>query len=217
MTEKPPLSVPPLTILLLGGVASGKSTVANLLVKRGAVLLDADRMAHAVLERPEVAKQVVEAFGAGVKDDHGRVDRKRLGEVVFRDPAKLKALEAIVHPRVIASIHARLNELAQPAGRERRVAVLDVPLASEAGLIESTDLRVFVEASEETRRRRARENRSWSPGELERREARQLPVEEKRAKADFVVRNDGVIAEAEQDVERFWSSVVRPRLEAVSG
>jgi dephospho-CoA kinase len=216
VTEKRALSVPPLTILLLGGVASGKSTVAELLVKRGAVLLDADRMAHAVLEQADVAAQVAEAFGAGVKDDHGRVDRKRLAEVVFRDPAKLKKLEALVHPHVIASILTRLSELAQPAGRERKVAILDVPLAGEAGLMESVDLRVFVEASEETRRRRARENRSWSPGELERREARQLPIAEKRAKADVVVRNDGDVAEAEQDVERFWTSVVRPRVQAVS-
>jgi len=181
------------------------------------VLLDADRLAHGVLEEPEVAVRVVEAFGAGVKDEHGRVDRRRVGEIVFRDPAKLKALEALVHPRVIASILTRLSELAVAAGKPRRVAILDVPLASEAGLMEAADLRVFIEASEETRQRRARENRGWSPGELERREARQLPLAEKRARSDFVVSNDGDVAEAEQDVERFWASVVRPRVEAVSG
>lgn len=231
VTEPQALSVPPLTILLLGGVASGKSTVAGLLAERGARVLDADKIAHEVLAEPDVTAAVAERFGDGVLEKPGvpdgvrpqetRVSRKSLAEEVFTDPAKLKALEAIVHPRVIQRIMTRLGEMATRPGEPRRVAVLDVPLALEAsrgaGLMEACDLRLFVEASVETRRSRALKLRGWAEGELERREARQLSPEEKRARADFVVRNDGEVSEVSGDVERFWSALVRPRLEAGVG
>lgn len=197
----------PLTILLTGGIASGKSTVAALFAKRGAVILDADRLAHEELAKPEVIAEVRRAFGDSVLVE-GRVDRKKLGAVVFPDKARLEQLEAILHPRVIATIATRLGEL---SGRPRRAAILDVPLASEAGV--EADLVVFVEADQATRERRARELRGWSPGELERRESRQISVEEKRRHADAVVRNDRGVEETEKDVERVWTSLVGPRLE----
>ncbi len=198
----------PLTILLTGGIASGKSTVAALFAKRGAVVLDADRLAHEALETPEVIAEVTKTFGESIMDS-GRVDRKKLAAVVFRDTARLSRLEAIIHPRVIAVVAARLKELSGPA-MKRRAVVLDVPLATEAGV--GADIVVFVESSHETRNKRA-QLRGWSEGELEKRESRQVSVEEKRRKADAVVKNDGGVEETERDVERIWTSLVGPRLE----
>jgi dephospho-CoA kinase len=211
-------ALPPFTIVLLGGVACGKSTIASLLGKQGAIVLDADRIAHEELERPEVVAAVRETWGERVLAG-GRVDRRRLGEVVFDDAQALAKLEALVHPRVLARIADRLRELSVPedeaSGRpvRRRVVVLDVPLAGETALAPLADVRLFVEASVETRRRRAREQRGWSEGELERREARQLSLAKKQSMADAVVRNDAGVLEAERDVERFWSSVVEPRIQ----
>ncbi len=197
----------PLTILLTGGIASGKSTVAGLFARRGALVLDADKIAHEVLERPEAAAEVRAAFGDAVFTD-GRVDRKKLGAVVFRNPAELARLEAIVHPRVLRDMAAKIAAL---RGAPRRAVVLDVPLAREAGV--EADLVVFVEANAATRNKRARELRGWSEGELDRRESRQISPEEKRRMADAVVNNDRGVEESEKDVERIWTSLVGPRLE----
>ncbi|HZV03376.1 MAG TPA: dephospho-CoA kinase [Planctomycetota bacterium] len=190
----------PLTILLTGGIASGKSTIASLLAKKGAVVLDADKLAHEQLARPEVAREVEKAFGTA--------DRKKLGQIVFGDQEKLRRLEGILHPLVLAAMAERLRDL---AGKPSSVAVLDVPLAAEAGV--KADLTLFVDASLETRRERARTTRGWAEGELERRESRQLSPEEKRQLADAVVSNDRGVAEAERDVERIWKALVEPRLE----
>lgn len=210
MPERTVPKLKPITIVLLGGIASGKSTVAGLLAQRGAVVLDADRIAHEELQAPDVVAAVREAWGERVLTD-GRVDRRKLGDVVFQDPAELSRLEALLHPRVLRRIEARVGELSVPEGEARRVVVLDVPLASETAVARTADLRLFVEASVAVREQRARERRSWAEGELERRERRQLPVADKRAMADAVVRNDAGIPEAEGDVERFWSSLVEPR------
>jgi dephospho-CoA kinase len=209
-----PGSTPPLTIALLGGIASGKSTVASLFEKRGAVVLDADKIAHEELESADVRGAVRAAWGDRILGADGKVDRRKLGSVVFQDPVELKKLEALVHPRVLAKIFSRLRELATPAGKARRVVVLDVPLAGETSLVKAADHVVFVDASLATRRKRALDLRHWSEGELERRESRQLSCEEKRALADAVVRNDQGVSEADQDVERFWTSVVGPRIQA---
>jgi dephospho-CoA kinase len=197
----------PLTILLTGGIASGKSTVAALFAKRGAVVLDADKLAHEALESPDVIAEVTKTFGESIIDS-GRIDRKKLGAVVFRDTARLSRLEAIIHPRVIAKVTAQLKDL---SGARRKAVVLDVPLATEAGV--GADIVVFVDSSHEARTRRARELRGWSEGELEKRESRQVSVEEKRRKADAVVKNEGGVEETERDVERIWTSLVGPRLE----
>ncbi|MEZ0228285.1 MAG: dephospho-CoA kinase [Planctomycetota bacterium] len=198
----------PLTILLMGGIASGKSTVAALFEKRGAVVLDADRIAHAELATPDAIAQVTKIWGDSVLGADGKVERKKLGMLVFGKPDEIKKLEAILHPRVRAAMSRRVSEL---AGRPRRVVILDAPVGAEAGI--KADLTVFVDASLETRLKRARELRGWSEGELERRESSQLSVAEKRRMADAVVTNDQGVPEAERDVERIWTSLVGPRLE----
>lgn len=206
----------PVTILVQGGIASGKSTIGKLLAARGARLIDCDRIAHEVLADPAVEARVREAFGPEVFGPDGRVDRKALGRVVFDDPGALATLEGLVHPGVRDRVQELLRGMAVDEG-PRQVAVIDAAVASKMRLTAGLDVGgrdydviVFVEVSAETRRRRAAE-RGWPPGELERREARQESLTVLKDRADVVIPNDGDLREAESHVERVWSEFVEPR------
>jgi dephospho-CoA kinase len=179
---------------VLGGIASGKSRVAAALAGSEGVVVSADALAHEALADPEIRARVAEAFGAHVLDADGAVDRPALARVVFSDPAARRRLEGWIHPYVRARIWAALEE-ARRTGRPR--VVLDVPLLlendAEHGLARASDHFVDVDAAE--RDRRAVRTRGWSPGEVARREAAQLPLAEKRRRSDVVVQNDGTLAE----------------------
>ena len=179
----------PIVLGLVGGVASGKSTVAALFAAHGLRHIDADAHARAASSDPEVLAEVRSRLGERfVVDD--QLDRPAIGQLVFSDPAAKQALEEILHPRVRARIVAELEEAAA-AGCS---SLLDVPLLFEAGLWESCDHVVFVDAPDEVRRARAA-SRGWAEDELERRERNQLPIEEKRARAHATVDNGGALEE----------------------
>lgn len=184
-----------------GGIGSGKSSVARRLAGDAGVRLDADAIAREVLASPEVAERVRERFGVEAVDAEGRPRRDVIAARVFRDPEDRAALEGWVHPRVRARLRAGVEE-ARAEGR--RPIVLDVPLLFENdahhGLVALCDAIVFVDAPTEARERRVRETRGWEPGELERREAAQLPLEEKRALATHVLENAGDEAALERAV-----------------
>jgi dephospho-CoA kinase len=203
-SPRPPATPRPrrsLVIGVLGGIASGKSAVARLLAGGAGVVVDADRIAREVLEAPETARWLERELGPGVLDPSGRPDRAALAERVFASRADRERLEGFTHPRIRARIRAALED-ARAAGRPR--IVLDVPLLLENeaghGLVDLCDELVFVEAGEPERERRAREGRGWKPGELARREAVQMPLAAKRARAGHVIRNEGTLAELEHNV-----------------
>lgn len=189
---------------VLGGIASGKSLAARLLAGEDGVVVDADRIAREVLESAEVVAELERAFGRGVLDAQRSPDREALARVVFADPGARARLEALTHPRVRARILASL-ERARGSGTAR--IVLDVPLLLETdealpsegsppspavlpSPLRQCDVLVFVDADDSERDRRAQERRGWEPGEVARREAAQLPLEEKKKRADYVLRND---------------------------
>jgi dephospho-CoA kinase len=174
---------------ILGGVGSGKSLVAEFFRACGAEVLDADAESHAVLSEPEVRAAVRAAFGDGVFDASGSIDRKALGKRVFEDDAALRTLEAIVHPRVRARLDEKLERIRSEDGA--RLVVLDVPLLLESPFASRCREYVFVEASPSTREARVRAARGWPPGEAARREAKQESLDRKRSQSRFVVRNDG--------------------------
>lgn len=190
----------PLCIGLLGGVASGKSTVARALERLGATVLDADRLAHEVLEEPQVAAAVRAKFGPGVEAADGSLDRKKIASRVFADETLRKWLEAQIHPRVRERIREGIDA-ARAAGKS--LVVLDVPLLAEGGLIALCDTTLFVAAPAEQREARARRERGWQPGETARRESRQAALEDKRRLAQHEIENSGSIEELETKV-RVW-------------
>ena len=178
----------PVVIGLLGGVASGKSTVAGLFAAHGLLHVDADALAREVAAEPAVLAAVAAAFGPEVTAG-GRLDRAALAQRVFADPAARRRLEAILHPPIRTRILERLAA-ARAAGTS---VLLDVPLLLENGLIEHCDVVVFVEVDAAERRRRAAA-RGWAADELDRREAAQASLAEKRARADHVIDNGGDLA-----------------------
>jgi dephospho-CoA kinase len=190
---------------LVGGIASGKSTVARLFGELGLTVVDADQEARAVVERPEVAAALRARFGATVFTADGRLDRAALARRVFADPADLAALEAITHPTIRAALLERIAA-ARAAGRS---VVLDAPLLLESGLVDVCDACLFVEAPTETRAARAAA-RGWPSGELERREARQAPLHVKKARCVDSIRNDRPLEDVRRQVAAVLAQVVEP-------
>ncbi len=178
---------PPPVLGLVGGVGSGKSTVARMFADEGCSVVDADRLGHEVLAEPEVREAVREAFGPAALDAAGAVDREAVGRRVFRDPDARAALERIVHPRILARLDAALAEArARPGGP---AVVLDAALLLEKGLDNRCDRIVYIEAEDAQRQARAGGSRGWGPLEVSRRERAQLPLKTKRARADTCIDN----------------------------
>jgi dephospho-CoA kinase len=200
----------PVTILIQGGIACGKSTIARLVEGLGAQRLDCDRIAHEVLNSEEVSGLVAEAFGPHLVLEDGSVDRSSLGALVFEDSAALQRLEGWIHPRVAERVALALQAAATPLGEPRSVVVVDAAVAEKMQLTKGDyDLRLFVDAPLEARQERAA-TRGWSEGEVERREASQEPLVARRERADFILPNAGTLAEAKAHVERFWTEFVEP-------
>lgn len=190
---------------LTGGIGSGKSTVASMLERRGAVAIDADKVAREVVEPgTEGYREVVEAFGPGVVGPDGALDRAKLAEIVFADPDRRRQLNDIIHPRVGARIAERLGELGDFDG----VVVLDVPLLVEStsGSRRLVQAILVVASSVHTQVRRAVE-RGMTEDDARARIAAQAPLEEKLAVADYVVWNDGTLEELEARVDEVWAKL----------
>lgn len=173
---------------LAGGIGSGKSAVAAALGELGFVVSDSDAGARAVLERPEVVEELVQAFGRGVLDASGKPDRRAIADAVFGDEARRRTLEQIVHPRLHEE-RARLVETARARGASG--VVVDAPLLFEAGVDAECDAVIFVDTPRAVRLERVVEGRGWTEAELTRREAAQMPLDEKRRRSHQVVENDG--------------------------
>ena len=174
---------------LTGGIATGKSTFAALLRARGAPVLDADLLAReAVAKGSPGLADVVAAFGPEVLDAGGELDRKRMAARVFADPAAREALERIVHPRVRA---AMAGEVARLAAAGAPLAFYDVPLLYEAGREGDVDLVAVVWAPPEAQLERLAARDGMGRAAAAARLAAQLPIDEKAARADAVIANDG--------------------------
>ncbi|MFF8788305.1 dephospho-CoA kinase [Streptomyces sp. NPDC015125] len=185
---------------LTGGIGAGKSEVSRLLVSYGAVVVDADKIAREVVEpgTPGLAA-VVEEFGSDVLAPDGTLDRPKLGRIVFSDPGKLEALNAIVHPLV----GARSAELEASAGPDA-VVVHDVPLLTENGLAPLYDLVVVVDAAPQTRLDRLVRLRGMAEDEATSRMGAQATREQRLAVADLVIDNDGPLDALEPQVRAVW-------------
>ncbi|MFO7959295.1 MAG: dephospho-CoA kinase [Candidatus Brocadiia bacterium] len=192
----------PPVIGIVGGLAAGKSTVARLLGKRGAVVIDADRLGHGALELPGVKDKLIEEFGAGIVDEEGQIDRANLAEEAFRDPDQADKLNSIVHPPVIRQIVAEI-EAATRRGEAPLIA-LDAALLVEADLHrEQCDALLYVDAPRRLRKRRAME-RGMSEEQFARRTAVQASPERKKQLSDFTVENTGTIEELDARVGQLW-------------
>jgi len=198
---------------LSGGIGTGKSTVAGMLARLGAVVIDADAIVHE-LQAPgtPMLAELAAAFGAEVLRPDGSLDRARLGELVFRDPEARQRLGKLVHPAVGAEMRRRLD-----AAREAGVGlvVLDIPLLFEgrkagtgSAALLGFDATVLVYAPEALQIERQLARDGHGPDEALRRVRSQMPIDEKRALADFVIDNSGSLAETERQVRELYERLV---------
>ncbi|GGR93058.1 dephospho-CoA kinase [Streptomyces aureoverticillatus] len=197
-----------LKVGLTGGIGAGKSEVSRLLVERGAVLVDADRIAREVVAPgTQGLAAVVEAFGEEVLAADGSLDRPKLGAIVFADPAKLAALNAIVHP-LVGARSAELERAAAEAA-EDTVVVHDVPLLAENGLAPLYDVVVVVDATPETQLDRLVRLRGMTEDDARARMAAQATREKRLEIADIVIDNDGALERLAPRVDEVWRELRR--------
>jgi dephospho-CoA kinase len=195
-------------VALTGGVASGKSTVARMLRSLGAEVLDADQVARELVEPGQPAlDEIAEAFGRDFLTSDGRLDRRKLAGVVFSDPQARRRLNAILHPRILGRLRERLRELA--ALRPQTVVVVDLPLLFDVSMPEFEQLdAIVVYATPATQRRRLMIRDGLSEEEAEARLQAQVPLEEKLARARWVVDNEGPLHRTRAQVERVWEEIL---------
>jgi dephospho-CoA kinase len=194
-----------LRVGLTGGIGAGKSEVSRRLAAQGAILIDADAIAREVVApgTPGLAA-VTEAFGTGVLQADGSLDRERLGEIVFADPASLETLNKIVHPRV----GQRMAEVERAAGPDA-IVVHDVPLLAENDLAAGYDLVVVVDAPEDLQVDRLTRQRGMSAEQAHARMAAQASRDKRLAVADLVIDNSGSLAELDRQVGDLWTEMRR--------
>ena len=203
------MSGPPpfLLVGLTGGIATGKSTVSELLRQLGCEIIDADRLARDVVEPEQPAwKQIVADFGRGVVNADGTLDRKKLGAIVFADPDRRKRLEAITHPAIRARFQARLDELA--AQGFAGIVVFDAPVMIESGGYRNVDRLVVVVTDEATQASRLRTRDGTDDAEGRRKVASQMPLAEKAKLADYVIDNSGDRETTAAEVRRVFAALM---------
>jgi dephospho-CoA kinase len=184
---------------LVGGIGSGKSTVASLLAEAGAAVIDSDDLNRAQLQSKEVVEEIRSWWGESVCDSSGGLDRRRIAEIVFADPQRRRRLEQFVHPR-IAQRRDRLMEAYQRTPSVVSI-VLDTPLLIESQLDRRCDAIVFVDADDAVRLSRVTKIRGWTEDEWRRRENSQNALDNKRSRADYVVVNNS------SDLDELRSSI----------
>lgn len=189
-----------------GGIGTGKSTVARMFQRFGAVVVDADQLAHQVMEPKRLAwRQIVKTFGEAILNDDHTVNRRRLAARVFNDATLRQRLEAIVHPPVLRAIREQLRRLRRR--RRPRAVILDVPLLMEVGAEGLVEAVVVVVAPPGVQRQRLKEKCGWSDREIEARVGAQWDLTAKAALADYVVDNSDGVEATRAQVKRIWSQL----------
>jgi dephospho-CoA kinase len=194
-----------LLVGLTGNIGSGKSTVAQLLSERGATVIDADVLARRAVEQgTDAYDKIVRRWGPGMLAPDGHLDRAALRRVVFADQEQLEELNQIVHPEVE---RLRVGLVEQARERGDRIVVCDIPLLFERHMTDRFDCIILVDAHRAIRLERLVKDRGLRETEAMEMIAAQMPAELKRARADFVIDNDGTLTQLEQRVQNVWSSL----------
>lgn len=193
---------------ILGGVASGKSRVAEQFRHLGAKILNADQVGHDVLREPEVIQAVRERWGDAVIAEDGQIDRSEVAKIVFAPPPagpeELAFLEQLTHPRIGTRLQQAFERMRQDT--DPQVVILDAPVMLKAGWNRFCDHILYIEAPRHLRRERARK-RGWSDSDFAARELAQESLETKRAAADHVIDNSGSIDSTRRQIESFWQTL----------
>ncbi len=181
-------------IVITGGIASGKTAVCHILKKHGAYYLSSDEIIHHLLrEDPHTIQEVTALLGPEIIED-GKIDRKKVAEIVFNDPEKLDALEKILHPRLLAKIEEAYNQ-----EEKCKLFVVELPLVQEIGKEKDFDLTIAV-ISDEAEAIKRFVKQGFTEESYKKRMERQWKISDKEKKADYVIHNDGTFEELEKKV-----------------
>jgi len=207
-----------LNVGLTGGIGCGKSTVAGMLVDKGAHLIDFDVLVHDAQAPDRPAwKAIVEHFGPDILRADRSLDRDKLGALVFPDGERLRQLNDIVHPVVFDQWHQQLSEIER--AHPEAIVLSDVPLLIEVGMEERFDVVLLVYASPEAQIRRIMDRNGYSRDEAQKRLAAQMPIDEKLRRAGIVIRNEASLDQTRKDVDGVWQELVareRAKRKAIS-
>jgi dephospho-CoA kinase len=195
------------TLGLTGGVASGKSLVAEQLAALGAAVLNADRAGHEALLLPEVRAAARKRWGEGIVDEQGHIIRSRLAKIVFargeKGACERKYLESLSHPEIGRILKAQI----EAAKGVAPLAVVDAALLLEAGWDKLCDCTAMVDVPRDVRLARALQ-RGWTEEDFAAREAAQDSLDSKRARVDVIIDNSGTVSHTQVQVKRLWQSLV---------
>lgn len=191
-----------IVIAVTGSFGSGKSTVAGLFRRRGAEVIDADKIAHKVIQpKTKVYRKIVSVFGRGALKKDLKIDRDKLGKKVFADKILLSRLNKIVHPAVIRVIREKLKQA------PKKLVVLDVPLLIEANLAHLVDKIIVVNITRKKQIKRITERRSLGRADILKRINAQVPLSDKVRLADFIIDNNGTISQTKKQVKQIWEAL----------
>jgi dephospho-CoA kinase len=192
---------------LTGGIASGKSTVSNMIRKQGIRVIDADQIAREVVEIGKPAyEQIVKTFGQDILHEDKTINRERLGALIFSEENKRQELNQIVHPAVREEM---LKQTEEEKAHHAKIVVLDIPLLFESKLTYLVDKTIVVYVDEETQLKRLMKRNSYSEEEAKMRIGSQLPLIEKVKLADEIIHNQGSIEETSAQVHELINKLIR--------
>ena len=192
------------TVMAISGdVGAGKSTVAKLFESLGGFLIDADRVVAELWKTPEMTAAAVGRWGEAILGESGYVLHKPIAERIFNDREEYDWVTGLLHPRVMEEIRRRVET--------SRWSVVEIPLLFETGVPPWVTVTLFVTASRETRAGRCR-GRGWSEAEMAERESFFLPSEERMARSDYVIQNDGGLEELKKAAEEVYAKAIGPKM-----
>ena len=191
---------------ILGGIGSGKSSVAGEFGRLGCGVIDADRIAHELLEKDEIIDRLKEAFGEGILDSNGKIQRGRLSEVVFEDQANVTKINEIIHPQVIAKAQEQIVEF--NIQDKIKAIVLDAPLLVEVGWHKRCDKLVFVACKDQIRAHRNQKKGAFSIKQQKKRENFQISLDNKAKIADYIVDNNSDLSALSKQIVMIFSIII---------
>jgi dephospho-CoA kinase len=192
-----------LLVGLTGGMGSGKTTVAKLFKALGAYVLDADEICRSLVEPEKPAwREVIDLLGNGILKDDQTLDRRKVADIVFKDPEKKRALEAILHPRVMEEEQAVYKDILQDD--PEALVIIDAALLIESENYRKVDKVIVIACDEETQLHRIMAKNMFSQEDVQNRLQQQMPLEEKIKFADYVLHNDSGLSELKEKVETLF-------------
>lgn len=191
---------------ITGGIASGKSTIAEMLESLGADLIDADKICHELINTKEIALEVTKRWGSQLQDNQGRIKRDALAEIVFSEEKEISALNSIIHPKAIKQIKSEIAKFHSDVATE--AIVLDAALLVESNLVDICDIVLFVDSDEDRCKERVQSSRKWPLDEIEKREKFQGLLQQKREISDVIINNNNSKEDTLNQIKDFWSQFI---------